>query len=227
MMEIALSSIHKRTESHEELNIAATCQATYALGPGLRSVVWVQGCPFRCPGCVSPDWVTEKPAHRITPQELANELLSDPSVTGITFSGGEPMQQAAGLAETARLIRRARDVSIICFTGYRYEELMKKPISTGVSMLLSELDVLIDGPYLAGLNENRGLRGSSNQRIYYLTDRLSTYFLEESPRRAEIQIQEGQAFLVGVPPRGMSAAFSNALHSLETADFKMVNYERA
>jgi anaerobic ribonucleoside-triphosphate reductase activating protein len=227
MMETAMSSIYDPPDSRMELNIAATCQATYALGPGLRSAVWVQGCPFRCPGCISPDWVTEKSAHIITPQELAHELLSDPSVTGITFSGGEPMQQAAGLAETARLIRRARDVSIICFTGYRFEELMKKPLSRGVTMLLSELDVLIDGPYLAGLNENRGLRGSSNQRIYYLTDRLSTYFLEESPRRAEIQIQEGQAFLVGVPPRGMSAAFSTALQSLETADYKMVNYERA
>jgi anaerobic ribonucleoside-triphosphate reductase activating protein len=137
------------------------------------------------------------------------------------------MQQAAGLAETARIIRSARDVSIICFTGYRYEELIKKPPASGVALLLSELDVLIDGPYLAGLNENRGLRGSSNQRIYYLTDRLSNYYLEETPRRAEIQIHEGQAFLVGVPPRGMSAAFSSALQNLETADLKMVTYERA
>ena len=226
-METTKSSINHQPAHSLALNIAATCQATYALGPGLRSAVWVQGCPFRCPGCISPDWVKERPAQRFSPQELAQELLTDPSVTGITFTGGEPMQQAAGLAETARIIRRARDVSIICFTGYRYEELIKKPPASGVALLLSELDVLIDGPYLAGLNENRGLRGSSNQRIYYLTDRLSNYYLEETPRRAEIQIHEGQAFLVGVPPRGMSAAFSSALHNLETADLKMVTYERA
>jgi anaerobic ribonucleoside-triphosphate reductase activating protein len=210
----------------EWLNIAATCQATYALGPGLRSAAWVQGCPFRCPGCISPDWIPNHPARRMSSQDLADELLRDPSVTGITFSGGEPMQQASGLAETIRLIRRRRDVSVICFTGYRYEVLIQQPPSPGVKLLLAQVDVLIDGPYIAGLNENRGLRGSANQRIFYLTSRLTAYFLEETPRRAEIQIQEGQAFLVGVPPRGMNAAFSSALHHLESTDFRMVSYER-
>ena len=46
----------------EALNVAAVCQATRALGPGLRAVVWVQGCPCRCPGCVAPDWMALKPA---------------------------------------------------------------------------------------------------------------------------------------------------------------------
>jgi anaerobic ribonucleoside-triphosphate reductase activating protein len=213
--------------SKNSLNIAATCQSTSALGPGIRSVVWVQGCPFNCLGCISPDWIPNRLARRMTPGELADELLSDPSVSGITISGGEPMQQAAGLAETVRLIRRRREVSIICFTGYRYEDLFDRPPSPGVNLLLAQIDVLIDGPYIARSNENRGLRGSSNQRIFYLSSRLSSYFLEESPRRAEIQIQEGQAFLVGVPPRGMSAAFSSALHQLEAADFRMVTHERS
>jgi anaerobic ribonucleoside-triphosphate reductase activating protein len=208
------------------LNIAATCQSTHALGPGLRSVVWVQGCPFSCRGCISPDWIPNRLARRMTPEELSEDLLSDPAVTGITISGGEPMQQAAGLAETVRLIRRRREVSIICFTGYRYEDLFDRPPTTGINLLLAQIDVLIDGPYIASSNENRGLRGSSNQRIFYLSSRLSSYFLEESPRRAEIQIQDGQAFLVGVPPRGMNAAVSSALHQLEVADFRMVAHER-
>jgi anaerobic ribonucleoside-triphosphate reductase activating protein len=208
------------------LNIAATCQATYALGPGLRSAAWVQGCPFRCTGCISPDWIQDISARRMTPQELADELLEDPHVTGVTFSGGEPMQQAAGLAETVRLARKQRDISVVCFTGYRYEELVQKSPVPGVGAFLGEIDVLIDGPFIAGLNENRGLRGSANQRIYYLTNRLASYFLEETPRRAEIQIQDGQVFLVGIPPRGMNAAFASALYKLEKSDFRMIAYER-
>jgi pyruvate-formate lyase-activating enzyme len=58
-METTKSSINHQPAHSLALNIAATCQATYALGPGLRSAVWVQGCPFRCPGCISPDWVKE------------------------------------------------------------------------------------------------------------------------------------------------------------------------
>jgi anaerobic ribonucleoside-triphosphate reductase activating protein len=211
---------------HEFINVAATCPSTYALGPGLRSAVWVQGCPFRCVGCISPEWIPARPARHMTPKELAFELLADPAVTGITLSGGEPMQQAAGLAETVRLIRHQRDVSIICFTGYQYEFLVTSPPSAGVNLLLAQIDVLIDGPFVAGLNENRGLRGSTNQRIFFLSSRLSSYFLEETPRRAEIQIQDGQAFLVGIPPRGMSSAFSSALHQLELSDLRMVAYER-
>jgi anaerobic ribonucleoside-triphosphate reductase activating protein len=208
------------------INVAATCQSTYALGPGLRSAIWVQGCPFNCSGCISPDWIPDRPARILTPTELANELLVDPAVTGITISGGEPLQQAAGLAETVRLIRHQRDVSVICFTGYLYEELLRAPHSNGINLLLAQIDVLIDGPYIANLNENRGLRGSTNQRMIFLSSRLSSYFLEEIPRRAEIQIQQGQAFLVGIPPKGMNAAFSSAIHQLETSEYRMVTYER-
>lgn len=208
------------------INVAATCQATKALGPGLRSVVWVQGCPFHCKGCISPEWIPERVNRLVSPAVLAKELLAHPDVNGITISGGEPMQQAAALAETARLIRLHRDVSIICFTGYLYEDLLKTPQAPGVISFLSEIDVLIDGPYIAHLNNFKGLRGSVNQRIIFLTDRLSAYNLEDTPRAAEINIQEGHAFLVGVPPKGMNSAFNSALRQLDANKHTMVTYER-
>lgn len=43
------------------INVAEICLGTRALGPGLRSALWVQGCPFRCPGCVAPDWIPDRP----------------------------------------------------------------------------------------------------------------------------------------------------------------------
>ncbi len=154
-------------------------------------------------------------------------LLEDPNTTGITFSGGEPFRQSRGLAEVARLARRRRDVDIICFSGYQLEQLRKDPPNPWTDMLLSQLDVLVDGPYIAALNDNKGLRGSVNQRIHYLTPRLSTYFLEETPRKAEIQVQDGQAFLVGVPPKGMGIAFSAAVQRFKSKQYRLVQHERS
>ncbi|MCM2430832.1 4Fe-4S single cluster domain-containing protein [Streptomyces sp. RKAG337] len=198
------------------LNVAATRVGTEALGPGVRSVLWVQGCPFDCAGCMSPDWIPFHEARRATPWELAAELLADPRVTGLTFSGGEPMEQAAGLAEVVRLAREVRDVSLICFTGYRLPALRARPPSPGVPDLLAAVDVLIDGRYVAALDDGRGLRGSSNQRVHHLTGRLAGqgYDFGDRPRTAEIAVTGREALLIGVPPPGLLAAFDTAVDSV-------------
>ncbi len=195
------------------LNVAATATGTRALGPGVRSVVWVQGCPFDCAGCVAPDWIPDRTARTVTPEVLADELCADPAVEGLTFSGGEPMAQAAGLAELIRLARLRRpELSLVCFTGHRLQRLRAAAPSPGVADLLAAVDVLIDGRYVAALNDNRGLRGSSNQRIHYLTDRLrgeADYF--DGPRRAEIRLGAREVLVVGVPPRGLLDTVDMAL----------------
>jgi len=70
---------------------------------------------------------------------------------------------------------------------------------------LAEIDVLIDGPYVAALNDGRGLRGSSNQRIHFLTDRLRScnYDFSDRPRQAEVRLRVNETVLVGVPPLGL------------------------
>jgi anaerobic ribonucleoside-triphosphate reductase activating protein len=198
------------------LNVAATRVGTEALGPGVRSALWVQGCPFHCAGCMATDWIPFRPARRAQPQELAEELLADPRVDGLTFSGGEPMAQAAGLAEVARLAREIRDVSVICFTGYRLERLRTRPPSPGVPALLREVDVLIDGLYVTALDDGRGLRGSSNQRVHHLTGRHAEggYDFAGRPRTAEIAVTGPEALLIGVPPKGLLDAFDSAVDTV-------------
>ncbi|WP_030605876.1 4Fe-4S single cluster domain-containing protein [Streptomyces fulvoviolaceus] len=198
------------------LNVAATHVGTRALGPGVRSVVWVQGCPFHCAGCVAPEWIPDRPARQAGPGELAAELLADPRVTGLTLSGGEPMQQATGLAALVRQVREVRDVSVICFTGHRLERLMARPPSAGVPDLLAVVDVLIDGVYVAGLNDGRGLRGSTNQRVHHLTRRLahSGYDFAHRARDAEIVVNGPETLLVGVAPKGFPAVFDTAVDTV-------------
>jgi anaerobic ribonucleoside-triphosphate reductase activating protein len=214
------------TNPADILNIAATCGATRSLGPGVRSVVWVQGCAFHCPGCVAPDWIPLQPARLVQPETLVKELLADPRVTGLTFSGGEPMLQASGLAALARLARSRANLNIICFTGFQFEQLVKYPPVPGVSDLLEQVDVLIDGPYIERLNDNRGMRGSRNQRIIHLSGRLAQEDFENYPRRAEIHLRDGQAMLVGVPPLRMKEAFHQAVDQANRAGLEMLRNER-
>jgi anaerobic ribonucleoside-triphosphate reductase activating protein len=210
--------MHSVIEPSARLNLAATCVGTRALGPGLRSVAWVQGCPFNCPGCLAPEWIPYRLAQQMDPEDLAGHLLSHPEVDGLTLSGGEPMSQAAGLAEMVRLARSVRDLTVICYTGYRLNKLTapRRP-PEGVSSLLAQVDVLIDGPYVARLDDGLGLRGSTNQRVHHLTDRLAGYPFEKAPRTAELRISATEGLMVGVPPPGLLLALDTVTQQLQDA----------
>jgi len=200
--------------SNTNLNLAATCARTLALGPGLRAAVWVQGCPFSCPGCISPDWTIQREARLFDPHDLAVRLTADPDVKGLSISGGEPMMQAEALTVLVRAARQLRpDWTVLSFTGFTIEALTRIPPSPSVMDLLSLLDVLIDGQYVASMNDHRGLRGSANQRVHHFTDRLIDFPFETAPRRMEIQLENGQAFLIGIPPQRVNAAFNQAISS--------------
>ncbi|MFD0577935.1 4Fe-4S single cluster domain-containing protein [Dactylosporangium darangshiense] len=183
------------------------------LGPGRRAVVWVQGCPFTCAGCVSPEWIPDRAARLVPPGELAEEILADETVSGLTFSGGEPMAQADGLADLAEQCRQRRDLTLVCFTGYRLERLRGPSAPPGAARLLAQADVLIDGLYVAARDDGRGLRGSDNQRVHHLTGRLAGtgYDFEHRARTAYVRLAGPDLFIVGVPPQGLVAAVERAI----------------
>jgi len=136
-------------------------------------------------------------------RELASVLLADPDIQGLTFSGGEPMAQAAPLADLAAHARSLRNIDIVCFTGYPYSQLVSNPPYPGVPDLLSQIDVLIDGPYVAAKNDGSGLRGSTNQRVHFLSHRLRHFNFLEIPRTLEISILEHHITFIGIPPKYM------------------------
>lgn len=195
-----------------QLNIAAIAARTQALGPGIRAVVWVQGCPLHCRGCIAPEWIPFVPATQLAPEEILEQIDLD-SITGLTFSGGEPMEQAAGLAALARLVRQKKELDLICFTGYRYERLLKDPPNEGVPDLLAEIDVLIDGPFIQALHDSIGLRGSSNQRIIHLTPKLRGHDLESQTRKVEITIADGELRFIGIPTPQILSAMGSATYA--------------
>lgn len=183
-----------------EISVAATCLATRTLGPGLRSVLWVQGCFKRCRGCNTPEWSPVTPKNLQTPEQLAQRLLSVPDITGLTLSGGEPMLQAASLA---RMVRHAREfnpaLNVICYSGFTLQQLTRSH-QPGINALMSEIDVLIDGEYELAAHEMNGLCGSNNQNVYYLSDRLKGTNLDAQPRWSEVRMVEGELAVVGASP---------------------------
>ena len=94
-------------------------------GPGLRCVVFVQGCPHHCPGCQNPQtWPFDGDAEVVTPSQIRDRIVATELDTGVTFSGGEPFAQADALADLADLLRPRYDIA--CYTGYVFEALLKK-----------------------------------------------------------------------------------------------------
>lgn len=155
--------------------------AVTSLGPGTRFALWVQGCHRRCPGCTAPESWDMRSGERIDVRALAWEIALS-GADGLTISGGEPFLQPQALAEMIDLIRRKRDMGVIVYTGFTYEELLTRP---DAAALLERTDLLIDGPYIRGLDDGKSLRGSSNQRVLPLTGRylgdLALYGAEGRP----------------------------------------------
>lgn len=197
--------------SDYHINLAAFIKSSQVLGPGNRAIIYVQGCPFRCEQCLAKDWLDFRPAKLISIQKLADEILNLPTITGVTISGGEPFMQAPALAELLRYLRSYREMDFISFSGFRIEQLMANPEKSGFMDYLEQLDVLIDGQFVPSLNDGKGMRGSSNQRIHYLSDRLRGYPFEEKSREIEIHIIDGQLLMTGVPPKGIDSGFFDTI----------------
>jgi anaerobic ribonucleoside-triphosphate reductase activating protein len=193
--------------SPNTLNLAAFCSGTRTLGPGLRAAVWVQGCSKRCPDCISPDWLSTQPNQLISPQSLAERILANPDVSGITLSGGEPFLQPVPLIQLLRHLQNERFFDVICFTGFTLAEILSDPPAPGALYLLDELDLLIDGPYIKSLNDGAGLRGSINQRFQHLSPHFQHVDFTAWQRNLELRISDGQAMLAGIPPAALDQWF--------------------
>ena len=194
------------TRDEGEARIHAVLVGATRLGPGRRAVVWFQGCPFRCRGCITPDALSFDGGTVMDVEEVVRGINTRGGIDGVTCSGGEPFAQPEALAAILHGTRRLRLGSIV-FSGYELDCLRRlgsrRP---AVADALALVDVLIDGVYIEAANVSKtGLRGSDNQRIHFLTDRGRSeldYFSTYDRGAFEIlPTTAGEAMLVGVPNR--------------------------
>lgn len=196
--------IIKNAAPEDCIRISWYNEKTDLLGPFFRFVLWVQGCTRKCPGCIAENMQSFEDGKNVKISELA-EIISSGDTEGITVSGGEPFCQADKLCRLIDEIHIQRpDFGVIVYTGYRYEELKSSEIPH-VKELLLKTDILIDGEYIRELDDNAGLRGSSNQNAVFLTDRYvshSEMYTNPSGRRNRIEIQGDELRMTGVPSAG-------------------------
>jgi anaerobic ribonucleoside-triphosphate reductase activating protein len=133
-----------------QLNIMGYVDRSEVNGPGCRAVVWVQGCQRECPECFNPASWSLAENQLVSVEELAAQILREPANQGVTFSGGEPFLQAIALAALAKLVKAA-GLSVMSFSGFTLSELRSPTAPAGAADLLDQLDILIDGPFVATL----------------------------------------------------------------------------
>jgi anaerobic ribonucleoside-triphosphate reductase activating protein len=145
-----------------ELNLAGFLAKSAVNGPGIRAVIWVQGCPIRCNGCFNPELLPFSKLHPVPVQKLAKAILALDNIDGVTFSGGEPFAQAAPLAELGSTLQ-SKGLSIVTFTGFTWEQLASKN-RPAWQRLLSITDLLFAGPYLPEKNASLNRLADSNRK---------------------------------------------------------------
>lgn len=166
-------------------------------GEGIRAVIWTQGCPHNCPGCHNPETHDYNGGFLKNIKDLKDEINSLDDETGVTFSGGDPFVQPEACLEIAKYCHSVK-LNVWCYTGYTYEQLLKKAQSEPVVMdFLKEIDVLVDGRFVMKLKSYEvKFRGSKNQRIIDVKKSLEKHEvvlldfdnLKKSSKKQEIYI---------------------------------------
>jgi anaerobic ribonucleoside-triphosphate reductase activating protein len=208
--------ISKNLIRGESLNIAAYHYPVSTLGPGKRFVLWVQGCPFNCKSCISPDYIPFDENTRISIEGLANYISEIDGIDGITLSGGEPFSQAKNLTKLIKMLKGLNPkLNFICFTGYSFGALKSK----AQKELLNVLDLVITELFIEELNSENGLRGSDNQNFIFLTDKLVRFKdeIENGKKKTETFIFKKNIVQVGImskSERSFHDSFLQIINSL-------------
>ena len=144
------------------IRVLSVLHDTTVDGPGFRTSIYCAGCGHHCPGCHNPQsWDFDGGEERSV-DDLMAEITEDP-FADVTFTGGDPLFQAAAFTELARRIKQETNKNIWCYTGFLFEDIRDK---AQFQELLNHIDVIVDGRFdLSQRNEDLPFRGSANQRI--------------------------------------------------------------
>lgn len=204
------------TESR--LYVAHRLACVRVLGPGKRYALWLQGCLKRCPGCVFPQGRSlDSGGFYLDVEVLAQEIMAEPDLRGITVSGGEPFLQVSPLLALLRRLKRASCLDIMIYSGYTLQELLER-CDPDINSILELVDILVDGEYRQGENNNSLYKGSDNQVIHFLSERYRPW--AEKIRRSrgrpiEFVQEQGELFMVGLPPKNFEQDFLDGITEME------------
>ena len=178
-----------------DVRVHCVLKGSRANGPGLRNVVWFQGCTLHCPGCFNPDTHDPKGGTLMPVPELTEELLSG-MPEGITISGGEPFQQPAALLELLDCLKERNAPPVLVFSGYPEAALRE---DRERAACLRGIDALICGPYMKDSEPAyERFCSSENQQLVLLSNRLTAADFQNLPLTEVIIDPSGRAVISGI-----------------------------
>ena len=155
----------------DKISVMNIVEDTTVDGPGFRTTIYCAGCPNHCKGCHNPESWNICNGKMTSIDDIMKVVMAD-EFADVTFSGGDPMFQPEGFTTLARKIKENSDKTIWCYSGFRFEQIIK---DSAKSKLLHWIDVLVDGKYEEELRDTDLLfRGSSNQRLIDVQASLAT-----------------------------------------------------
>ncbi len=154
----------------EKINLNGIINDSVVDGPGLRTVIFTQGCPHHCKGCHNyQSWSTAN-NDVWDVDDLINHIKKISSFKKLTISGGEPFLQNKAVLKVCKTLKK-EGFNIYIYSGYLFEELIKDEINLEI---LHNVDYLIDGPFKEELKDNSlSIFGSKNQRVINIKDKLN------------------------------------------------------
>lgn len=161
------------------IRLAGIAYESLVNGPGVRRVFFSQGCNHNCKGCFNPETHSFELGEEKDMDELIEGVTNNPLIKGVTFSGGDPLEQADKFSYIAKELKnkiKDREFNIWCYTGYKFEYIIENlDKRIGWRELINNIDVLVDGKFEEDKKEE-GLkfRGSSNQRIINVKESLES-----------------------------------------------------
>ena len=138
-------------------------------GPGIRSVVWTQGCIHNCPECHNPHTHSFNAGYEYPIDILCDEIKSNGF--NITLSGGDPFLQPIQCMKVAQYAKSI-GLNVWAYSGFRFEDLIQNEQTKN---LLNCIDVLVDGKFeIANKSLECKFRGSTNQRLIDVQQSLTS-----------------------------------------------------
>lgn len=140
-------------------------------GPGIRYVVFFQGCPHHCEGCQNPETHDISGGMEADTNDVMERIRKAKFLDGVTLSGGDPLMQPEACGCIARAVHEM-GLSVWVYTGWTMDDILR---DTRKKEALSYVDVLVDGEFVSALQGEVPLfRGSTNQRFIDVQKSLST-----------------------------------------------------
>lgn len=149
-----------------KIRLAGIIKESVVDGKGIRYVLFSQGCKHGCKNCFNPETHSFTGGKLYDMDEIVEDIKKYPLIKGVTFSGGDPLEQADKFIYIAKKVKEM-GLDLWSYTGYTYEYIVSHfEQRKEWEELLKYIDVLVDGRFEEDKKDiSLAFRGSKNQRI--------------------------------------------------------------